>query len=460
MLGECKTLFNNQFFEDALQREALNNQDFVIKYFTQDARISENEALTCFVGVKGQRFDGNDFFDQAYKAGVRVFLLSKNPQEIPVDAIIYQVDDTLEALGRLAHLHKNNLKIASVLITGSVGKTTTRSMLTAVLREKYTVHTAKKNWNNAIGLPLTILETDPDAKILVLEGGMSSKGEIAHLSRILNPEIAIITNIGLSHSEFLGSIDQVAEAKIEIVEGMGQDSVLLINKHDPYRELFESRAKGKVEYFDPTLLSITEDKGLEGFSFIHRDYLQFTFFCPIPGEHLLLNLSIIFALTDLLQIPLDCIQRGLLNIQGLDNRMRIFQTKKNISVIADCYNASLESFKAALDVLKKAKGRKIAVVGSILELGNQTESIHRQIGNYLNETQPDLILALGEEIAYTCQELTIPYCHFLQKEDLWSVLEKELQEGDTVLVKGSNGTGLAIIVQCLEQGGIRPVSLE
>lgn len=449
VIGELKTLFNNEFFENSLKQQAINNRDFVIKYFSSDSRISTDPQLYCFVGIKGQNHDGNDFFDNAYKLGVRVFLLQKTPKHIPSDAIIYLVENTIEAIGKLAHTHRNTLHIPYVLITGSVGKTTTRQMLTAVLRQKYPVHTAQKNWNNEIGVPLTILDTRDDAKISVLEAGMNHLGEISYLSKMVNPEIAIITNIGLSHVEYMGSKDNVAKAKIEIVDGMDTSSVLLINKHDPYRELFESKAKGNIIYFDPKLLKIVNDNGLEGFEFIHQDYPNETFFCPIPGEHLLLNLSIVFALIDTLQIPLDCIHKGLRNIHGLGNRMSVFENKRKVTVIADCYNASLESFKAALDVLNKSKGRKIAVVGSVLELGNKSMDVHQEIGQYINTIKPDLVLATGKDIEFLCNELTIPYCHFQNKEDIWTALENEIQAGDTVLVKASNGIGLGVIVDCL-----------
>ncbi len=444
MLGD--TLFNNQFFSKSLG--ITQKQDFTIKYFTNDSRVKSDAHLYCFVGIKGENFDGNDFFDDAYKSGVRVFVLQKSPKNPPKDAIIYLVDDTLEAIAKLAHLRKKELNIPCVLITGSVGKTTTRLILTSVLRQKYPVHTAQKNWNNAIGLPMTILETKEDAKISVLEAGMSSQGEISHLSKIVNPEIAIITNIGLSHVEFFKGKDEVAEAKIEIVDGMDEGSLLLINKEDPYRELFESKAKGRVGYFDPNELSIVKDFGLKGFEFKHKDYDEI-FFCPIAGDHLLLNLSIIFALIDVLQIPLDCINDGLASIEGLGNRMSIFKNKSDVTVIADCYNASLESFKAALDVLQKAENRKIAVVGSVLELGNQTTNVHKEIGQYINQIKPDLVFATGQDIETLCSELKVPYCHFYQKEDIWHALKSELRSGDTVLVKASNGVGLSVIVDCL-----------
>ncbi|MGL4676078.1 MAG: UDP-N-acetylmuramoyl-tripeptide--D-alanyl-D-alanine ligase [Brevinema sp.] len=443
-------LFTNHIFEQSLNTIAINNREFVIRYFSNDSRISSDTHLYCFIGIKGERFDGNDYFRDAYRLGVRVFILQKKPSSIPDDALVYLVEDTLEALASLAHSYRKNLQIPHVLITGSVGKTTTRLMLTAILKEKYPVHTAQQNWNNAIGVPLTVLATNKDSKISLLEAGMSAKGEIGYLSQIVNPDIAIITNIGYSHTEFLGGMDAVAEAKIEITEGMSPCSLLLVNKYDPYLPLFRSRTKGNITYFDPKQLVITKDLGLQGFEFQHKNYPEERFFCPIPGSHLLLNLSIIFALIDVLQIPLECIRKGLQNIHGLGSRMLVFTNKKGAMIIADCYNASLESFKAALDVLAKASGRKIAVIGSVLELGEQSIFVHQEIGKYLNQIKPDLILAVGEEIKITCRELKIPYCHFEHKEEIWTVLEKELRSEDTVLVKASNGIGLGVIVSCLD----------
>lgn len=453
MLGEVKTLFNNTFFEKALKIIALNNQEFLIRYFTIDSRIIGDTKLFCFVGVKGENFDGNDYFEDAYKKGMRVFVLNKLPHEIPQDAIIYLVEDTIHALGILAKLHKKDLVIPHIMITGSGGKTTTRLMLAHILKEKYPIHTARKNWNNYLGVPLTILETGFDAKISILEAGMSSKGEISFLSNIVNPDIAIITNVWHSHTKFLGGLDQVAEAKIEIVDGMNEGSLLLINYHDPYKDFFISKAKGTVKFFNPDDLFIIEDRGLDGFVFGHKEFHYEQFFCPIAGTHLLLNLAIVFKCIDILQIPTEMIHKGLKNIQiGLDNRMRIFTINNNIKIIADCYNASLESFKAALNVLSKSEGRRIAIIGSILELGKESKNIHKHIGQYLSAIKAaDLVLAVGEDIGYTCQELKeIPYCHCAYKEEIWEIIQKELQANDTILIKASHGIGLEYIVSCLE----------
>ncbi len=446
-MEDFRPVFDNGFFERALNIKALNDAPFKIRSFTTDSRSTCEQ--NCFIGIKGEKFDGNDFFETAYEFGTRVFVLQKKPADLPDDAVVYLVDDTVGALGALASERRSQLKIPNILITGSVGKTTTRIMLTYILREKYPVLTAQQNWNNAIGLPLTILSAKENDKAAVLEAGMNAKGEIAYLSEIDRPDIAVITNVGLSHSKYLGGIEDVAEAKAEICAGMDENSILLINEHDPFRGLFEERAKGRVLYFDPESLFVSHDGGLEGFEFQSKKYPYQKFFCPIPGEHLLLNLSIIFALVDILDIPLENINKGLNAMHGLGHRLDVFKNKRNATIIADCYNASLESFKAGLDVLGKAKGRKIAVIGSVLELGDSAMAVHEEIIDYINKVKPDLVLAVGDDFGTVCGKLTVPYCHFADKEDIWTTLESDLKDGDTVLVKASNGVGLSVIVDCL-----------
>ncbi|MGL4562408.1 MAG: UDP-N-acetylmuramoyl-tripeptide--D-alanyl-D-alanine ligase [Brevinema sp.] len=454
MIGDVKVLFDHHFFKKALRVKPKNEQEFLIRYFTIDSRIEGDTALYCFIGIKGKNFDGNDFFEDAYNRGFRVFVLQKSPEKIPHDAIIYLVDDTIIALSDLAKEHKHNLIISSILITGSIGKTTTRRMLTHVFKQKYPVHTAKKNWNNHIGLPLTILETPPDAKMSILEAGMSAPGEIEYLSKIVEPNIAIITNVGYSHAEFIGGIDQIAQCKAEITEGMNKGSILLINTHDPYKNLFISKAKGSIQFFDPNDLQIINDECLDGFTFTHKQYPDEVFRCPIPGKHLLLNLAIVFACVEIFHIPVECIHEGLKHIQeDLGNRMHVFK-KNSITVIDDCYNASLESFNATLDVLSNAQnlGRKIAIIGDILELGDQAEWVHREIGKKISLLKNiDLVLAVGHNMNYTCSELkNIPYAHFMNNEDILEILKRELAPNDIVLVKGSNGMKLNMLVTYLE----------
>lgn len=451
MLWDQKTLFDHTFFEKTLGQ--VSKKDFVIRYFLTDSRNLAEPALSCFVGIKGETFDGSDYAAQAYGQGIRVFVLSKAPN-LPEDAIVFLVPDTLKALGALAAAHKKRLLIPHILITGSVGKTTTRLLCAAVLKQKYPVHTAKKNFNNEIGLPLSILETPAEAKASVLEAGMSSKGEIARLSRIVNPEIAIITNVHLIHAGPLGGIDGVAEAKGEITEGMGPNSLLLLNEKDPFKGKLTSKAKGGVQFFDPSALKITKNLGVKGFFFSHTLYEDISFFCPLAGEHLLLNLAAVFAVAELFNVPPYLIKKGIEEIPPLPERMNFLQKGKTL-VIADFYNASLPSFKAALDVLKNSPKPRTAVVGDILELGDFAESLHRQLMQYIiDEGCADSLWVHGFESIKAAASFKekIPVREFPVFQTLRETLPELYPLGGSVLIKASHGMGFSALLPSDNKG--------
>lgn len=440
--------FNNNFFYQSLLMKPINDMDFSVQYFVIDSRNITDPKKSCFIAIKGPNYDANNFFEDVYRQGVKVFILERYPTLIPKDAIIFIVKDSIATLAKMAQIHKKNLCMPHLMITGSFGKTTTRLMIAQALNYKYPVHTAKKNWNNTIGLPLTILETPLNTKISILEAGMSSKGEIKALSEIVSPDISIITNVGHSHMESFSSLDDIAKAKIEIVEGMKSGSLLIINKNDPYRILFESFAKGDITYFDKDDIIIKKDMELQGFYFSHKKFPGEEFFSKIPGEHLKLNLSILFLCAEILQLPIEYIHRGLeSDFSLLENRMNVFE-KNGITVIADSYNASLESFESAFQVFSKAKGRKIAVIADILELGLHTEAIHCQLGDMIEFFgTTDHLLAFGSHIKHTCQQFQkTSYTHYESLEFLQMALQDLIKKGDTILIKGSNGMGLSKLV--------------
>ncbi|MGL5722011.1 MAG: UDP-N-acetylmuramoyl-tripeptide--D-alanyl-D-alanine ligase [Brevinema sp.] len=445
MFWDQKTLFDQTFFEESLQMKS--PRSFVVRYFLSDTRTITEPDLSCFLGIKGENFDGSDYAAQAYEKGIRVFVVGKDVN-LPEDAVVFLVPNVVEALGKLAANHKARLMIPHVLITGSVGKTTTRAICTAILSQKYMVHTAKKNFNNEIGLPLTILETSEGAKASVLEAGMNSKGEIGRLSHIVRPEIAIITNIYLIHAGPLGGLEGVAQAKGEIVEGMDSSSILLINKEDPFCEFFTQKAHGKIHYFCQSDITIKTDKLAEGFIFTHKNYPNEEFFCPLPGVHLALNLAIGFALAEIFNTPSSLIRSGLDSLMPLPERMDIY-TKENTTVIADCYNASLPSFKAALDVLKKSPKPRTAIIGDILELEKFAPQIHQEIMEYILQTKcADFVLAHGPHMtdALAKMPLNIPY----EIIDDLSVLKQKLEnlypKGGAVLIKASHGMKFTTLI--------------
>lgn len=447
MFWEDTTLFDEKFFAQALGLEQ-SEQTFTIRHIVSDSRYIPQAKLSCFAGVKGENFDGSDYAPKAYQQGVRVFLLGKHIP-LPPDAAVFIVPNVVQALGKLAKAHKERLMIPHILITGSVGKTSTRLMAAAVFSQKYPIHTAKKNFNNEIGLPLSILETASEARASILEAGMNSSGEIGRLSLITKPEIAVITNIHLIHSGHVGNLEAIAQAKTEIVEGMDKASILIINENEPFKEMIIKKAKGKVIFFRPSALTLIQDKGSTGFSFSHSSYPDMEFFCPLAGTHLFLNLAIVFTLAELFNIPPVLIKNGLQNMEPISERMS-FLKKENATVISDCYNASLPSFKAALDVLKKSEAPRTAVMGDILELGSFSESIHDELMDYLIYNNcADRVLIFGPCMSTAAQkrkDLSLVKI-YPKLEELRRTLPQLYQEGGTILIKASHGMHFSLLLE-------------
>lgn len=449
--------FDHDFFNTVFGK-ALRQHPFKIDYFTIDSRSIMEPTLTCFIGIRGSNFNGNDFFEHAYQQGVRVFILEKAPISIPDDAVIYIVTDSIQALAELASAHRKRLNILHILITGSFGKTTVRHMLIHLLNQKYDIHTAPKNWNNDIGLPLSILSTPNEVQISVLEAGMNHAQEISLLSKITKPEIGIITNIGWNHVGQLGSMDAIANAKAEIIDGMSSNSILIFNKNNLYKNLLLNKFKGKVIFFDPNELHIIEDFGLKGFTFKHHKIPNEQFYCPCPGTHLLENIAILFACMEIFNIPINFLQKCLdLFSNRLEHRMDIQLHKKSgAMLILDCYNASLESFKAGFSILKKEKSNNkhcIAVIGDILELGSYSNNIHKQIINDLiSKKCTDELFITGTYFSKHSNILknhNINYYIFNSINELSEKLIQYLRNDTVVFIKASHGFHFENIVKML-----------
>ncbi|SFB84858.1 UDP-N-acetylmuramoyl-tripeptide--D-alanyl-D-alanine ligase [Brevinema andersonii] len=450
-------IFDHKFFNTVFGK-ALREHPFKIDYFTIDSRSIIDPTLTCFIGIKGPNFNGNDFFEHAYQQGVRVFILEQVPVSIPHDATIYIVTDSIQALAELASAHRKRLNIPHILITGSFGKTTVRHMLMHLLNQKYSIHTAHKNWNNDIGLPLSILSTPHEAQISILEAGMNHAKEISLLSKITKPEIGIVTNIGWNHVGQLGSMDAIANAKAEIIDGMSSNSILIFNKNNPYKNLLLNKFKGKVIFFDPDKLYIHEDYGIQGFTFKHYRIPNEQFYCPCPGIHLLENIAILFVCMEIFNIPVNFLQECLnLFSNHLEHRMDTQLHKKSgAMLILDCYNASLESFKAGFNILKKEKLNNkhcIAVIGDILELGTYSDDIHKQIINDLiSKKCIDELFIMGTYFSKHSSILknhNINYYIFNSLNELSEKLITHLRKDTVVFIKASHGFHFENIVKML-----------
>ncbi len=399
-----------------------------------------------FVAIKGERFDGHDFIPQAIENGAAAIMSSRKDEKYQA-ATVY-VDDTRQALLDLAGGYREQFDCPVVAITGSVGKTTTRGMTASVLSQNYVVHATTGNLNNQIGLPLSVLGLEYRHEAAVFEMGMSAFGEIASMVDCAKPTIAVITTIGTSHIEFLGSREGICRAKMEILDGLAaRGGIAVLNGDEPL--LWEKRDSiyGRKIWFgihNPDCEIRASD--ITGTS----DGLQLTLHLPdadfpvmlyIPGEHNAVNALAAAAVGWLLGIDADGIAAGLAAFAPEGRRQKLYE-QNGFTIYEDCYNASPDSMKAALKVLGGQSGRRFAVLGSMLELGNYAAQGHYEAG-YAAAGNADAVYCYGShaaDIARGAQQAGITAIHiFDSHEAMAQALRADAQKGDALLFKGSRG---------------------
>ena len=354
-----------------------------------------------FIPIIGERFDGHDFLYEALKSGAAAALSSKAAQEVSDKTIIF-VKDTSKALKDLAAWYRSQFDIPVIGITGSVGKTSTKDMLYSVLSQKYNVLKTQGNFNNEIGLPLTVFKLDETHQAAVLEMGMSNLGEISRLSKIAQPDLAVITNIGVSHIENLGSRENILKAKLEITEGFEEKGTLIINNDDDMLTTIKSvKNVKKIVTFgintESDLRAVDiRNKGEKGVSFsVCINGTSYGVDIPVPGIHNIYNALAGIGAGIELGLSVQQILNGISKFSPGKMRMNITDTGK-FKVINDCYNASPQSMEAALKVLSDigGSGRKVAILGDMLELGDYAEKGHMEVGRICKETS-DVLVACG-----------------------------------------------------------------
>lgn len=420
----------------------MENQE-VTCIFT-DSRKAEVGGL--FVPIKGARVDAHDFIEQVMEKDVLATLSEKDLGEKPFPYIL--VESSLTAVKEIAEFYLKQLQIPVVGITGSVGKTSTKEVIASVLEQKYNTLKTQGNFNNELGLPLTIFRLRDEHEMAVLEMGISDFGEMHRLAKIARPNTCVITNIGLCHLEFLKSRDGILKAKTEIFDYLQPDDHIILNGDDDKLITIQETKGVKPVFFGiENHQGIWADEikaeGLKGISCrIHAGEESFSVLIPVPGKHSVYNALAATAVGLTYGLTIEEITKGIESLQSVSGRFHIIETSE-YTVIDDCYNANPISMKASLDVLTDALGRKVAILGDMGELGANEREMHQEVGKYVAEKEIDLLLCVGElsvymEAAARAVKSKTEVRYFANKEDLMKELPDILQKGDTVLVKASH----------------------
>lgn len=431
-----------------------DNVDF--NHFSKDSRIVNTGDV--FIGIKGDNFDGNEYYEEAYKKGAKTCILSKDvdiTEEIKnkyKDRNLIIVDNIEEFLVGLSGPIRERLNIPIIAVTGSVGKTSTKNIIAEVLSAKYKVLKTSGNLNTLIGLALTLLRIK-DEEIAVLELGMNQKGEISRLSKFLKPDIGVIINIGTAHIGNLGSRENILKAKLEILDGL-KKSLFINNDNDLLNKWYNE------ETFNMPVITygIDNRSDIEGSNIrynkngstfnIGNDEIEIN----VIGKHFIYNSIIAYGIGKYFEIDSKEIISKLKNIPLESDRMELININ-NITIINDTYNASYDSVYYALEVISTFEGRKIAVLGDIKELGNHSEEIHRSIGELIIKNKIDILITVGEYSKYINEEaIKLGFnkdnaYNFDNKEEAIELINKIKKDNDNYLVKASNSMKFKEIVE-------------
>ena len=415
--------------------------------FTNDTRKLKDGDV--FVGIKGEVYNGNEFYKDAINKGARVCIIDdKNVLDGEYDdASVILVEDSIKAIQELAKYKRSLYDIPVIAVTGSVGKTSVKDMVNAVVSSKYNVLCTKGNMNNHIGVPLTILGLK-EHNALIVEMGMNHLGEIHVLSNIAKPTIGIITNVGTAHIGNLGSRENILKAKMEITDGLN-GSLIINNDNDmlskvKYDKLITIGIDNKSDYMAHDI----EDRIFSSNFYIGNNYITL----PIGSKAFIYNALFAYAVGKKLGISDDEIIKALETFKLTEHRLELIK-HNDYTIIDDTYNASLDSVNNALEMLGKVKDRKVFVFGDILELDNYAKEIHEKIGKSIIDNKIDVLISVGENAYYTYSlvyDAGIESYHYKNNQDMLKEIDKIIDIGDTILVKGSHGMNLIEIVDHLK----------
>jgi UDP-N-acetylmuramoyl-tripeptide--D-alanyl-D-alanine ligase len=420
-----------------------------------------------FVAIRGDRFDGHQFVAAALSSGATGALVDDATvvRSIGRSAVVVQADDTTRALQALARHVRRASGTRVVAITGSAGKTTTKEVCAELLATRYSVFRNKGNLNNHIGLPLSLLELRARPEVAVVELGMNHPGEISTLVAIAEPEVRVWTNVGDAHIGFFATADAIADAKAEILEGATADTVLVANADDP-RLMLRARAfRGKLLSFGiedsaDVQAGAVEMRGLDGIrARVRTPAGEFVLDTPLTGFGNLSNILAATAVAVHFEVPLQSIADRAAQLKPAHHRGELLRLPGGITLIDDSYNSSPAALKRSLEILAAANGsaRKIAVLGEMLELGTHADRLHRECGRAAYSADLDLLVAVGgaaaQALADEAKAAGLPSSQVVVVADKNAAMEEVLRRvrpGDLVLVKGSRGIGLDLVVDRLK----------
>ena len=435
----------------------------ILKKLVIDTRMLEYGDT--FVGIKGENYNGNDFLYDAVEKGANCVILDENKDITDISIPIILVSDSSKALGIIASYIRNNSDSIFIGVTGSVGKTSTRDMIYSVLKESHPALKTENNYNNNIGLPLTISKLC-DERFAVIEMGMNHLGEISYLSNIVKPNIGVITNVGTAHIGILGSRENILKAKLEILDGMDDSSTLIINNdndllHDYY--LNNDNKKNIITIgidndSDYKAINIKENDDNSEFDVVFNNQI-IHILCPIPGRAYIYNSLCAIAVGSILSIDNNKIIDGIKNIHLTKNRLEFINLKNDIKIINGIYNASVDSMKASIEVLKNQTcNRKIAVLGDMLELGCYSKELHQGIGRFVYENNIDILITVGRDSSYISSEaikcgMNKNNVYTLSNNnDAIKIINSIILPGDAILLKASNGLNFKEILNEIIKG--------
>lgn len=455
-----KNITVNKIVEICNGKLLSGDENIQVKTYSKDTRTLNKGDM--YLGIKGEKINGNDYIEQAFINGAIGCITDENVSEKIInkykkEKVIIKVENTIKAIQELAKYKRSLYNIPVIAVTGSVGKTSTKDIIANVLGQKYKVLKTEGNMNNHIGLPMTLLKLK-DHTAVVVEMGMNHFGEISLLTNIAKPTGCVITNIGTSHIGNLGSRENILKAKLEILEGLDKDGFVLINNdNDLLHDWAKKEKKYKVYTYGLENNSTYMAKKvtiLENSSEFEINGIKGN--VPVGGIHFVYNSVCAFAVGDILNVEKEKIIKGISEFKLTAKRMDTEVIQDNIKIINDSYNASYDSMKAALEVVNNTLAqRKIAILGDMLELGDYAKELHEKVGEEVVKNKIDILITIGENarnIANKAKELKMENVQsFNNIDEAIKNIKEIIKSGDLILLKASNSMNFSKILNELKE---------